>query len=125
MLIRYPVMDSRPPPYPPPQALPEAGTTAALKPFRRRTFIGGLVTPYLYAFVSLFCIGLCTSRPSAFEAFYSFDPAVIVALAVFPAFVWWEQGKLKSRGYVQGVVVGTLIIPVLSIVALALSMGHP
>ena len=107
-----------------PQVLTYATTTAARKPFSLIAFFEGLIVPYLYGVVASIPIGLITSRMSAAQASYGFVPSVIIALAAFPFVIWWMQRQMRSRGFVRGVIVGTIALPLLVIIGVAISFRH-
>jgi len=114
-----------PPPNPntPPPILPYAPDPHC-PPLNIPALIAGLITPYLYAIVAMSLIGLATARRSAFEAFYAFDPPVLVALAAFPLLVWLIHRRTNRRGFLLGVMIGVASIPVLALIAVGISFGH-
>src|SRR4030095_16398625 len=63
-------------------------------------------------------------RPSGFEAFSSLPPAAIIAIAAFPLLVWQVGRRIHHRGFVRGVVIGAVALPLLALVALAISFSH-
>lgn len=94
------------------------------KPFSLLTLFLGLIIPYVYAAVSLVVISPFGFRGSGMEAFYALHPAALIAMAVFPLIVWQLSRRIPTRGFMLGAVIGTLVLPALALVALAISFSH-
>jgi hypothetical protein len=101
-----------------------AGAAHVRKPFSLFALIAGLAAPYAYAAVALVVISPFGFRHSGFEAFYSLHPAAIIAIAAFPLLVWQVGRRIHHRGFVRGVVIGAVALPLLALVALAISFSH-
>jgi hypothetical protein len=108
----------------PPAVVPYASGRLSPRPFRVRALVAGLFLPYVYAAVALVIAGAFTSHRSAFEAFYSLDPAILVLLAAFPLLVWLIQRCQQSRGFIVGVVIGVASFPVLAMIAVGISFSR-
>ena len=94
------------------------------KPFSLLALFAGLITPYVYAAVAFVFISPFGYRGSGVEAFYALHPAAIIAMAAFPLLVWLIGQRIRYRGFVRGVVIGTVVLPVLAVVALAVSLSR-
>ena len=75
--------------------------------------------------IRLFVVGFVTAKRSAVEAFYSLDPEILVAFAVFPVLVWMVNRRMRSRDCLRGVVIGVVSVPVLAMIAVGISFSRP
>jgi hypothetical protein len=96
-------------------------TGASRRRFSFKAFFAGALLPYGYVLAAFIVIGLLTPRRSPIEAFYSLEPQVLVAIALFPALVWLIWWRTPERGFLAGVLTGTFALPVLAIIAIGIS----
>jgi hypothetical protein len=85
--------------------------------FKWLAFCAGFFSPYAYAPIALALTG-------GFENFYNFGLEVKVAIGMFPVLVWVVQIRWKQRGFLAGVIAGTLVLPALIVLALFIA-GAP